>query len=328
MMDSLSFQTPFLKKSFYRLESTEVTIPKIHCNVKQSFTDEVLQNSLSVPALCAMIAVAKARFFRMIVKEIMTTELITVAPDDTLGHAANLLRQYQFHHLPVVRGGNGAATWHWPREKREPLIFEGLLTSQDIDMAVALERENGGPAAGQEPWQSRRVVEVMHRALIRVTPSTTVAAAALLLVERNLNCLPVIQYETAEPFVQAAGESASEAGAESASRPSEGWQESRPLLVGLLTRSDLLTALARSLGVFEPGMQLVIPLRHGNMHPLARVLTLADELRIGVRSVVAAPLQGIFPRAATLRLGTINPAPLLLRLQEEGIAYSFVDQEV
>lgn len=265
----------------------------------------------------------------MIVKEIMTAELITVAPDDTLGHAANLLRQYQFHHLPVVRGGSGAASWHWPAEKTTPPVFEGLLTSQDIDMAVALEREGGG-TAGREPWQSRRVVEIMHRALIRVTPGTTVASAALLLVERNLNCLPVIQYEaknTSRPAESVNVPPASEPAAEGKSTPPEDWQESQPVLVGLLTRSDLLTALARSLGVFEPGMQLVIPLRQGNMQPLARALALAGELHIAVRSVVAAPLQGTFPRVATLRLGTINPAPFLLRLQEEGIIYSFADQE-
>jgi CBS domain-containing protein len=34
----------------------------------------------------------------MIVHDIMTTKLITVAPDDTLAHAANLLRQYRFHY--------------------------------------------------------------------------------------------------------------------------------------------------------------------------------------------------------------------------------------
>lgn len=264
----------------------------------------------------------------MIVKEIMTTELITVAADDTLGHAANLLRQHQFHHLPVVRGGSDAATWHWPAAKETPLVFEGLLTSQDIDMAVALERERGN-AAGREPWQSRRVVEIMHRALIRVTPGTAVASAALLLVERNLNCLPVIHYET--PHASLSDQSAETAPASDVgSEPTApaDWQEGWPLLVGLLTRSDLLTALARSLGVFEPGMQLLLPLHHGNMQPLARALALAGELRIGVRSVVAAPLQGTFPRVATLRLGTINPAPLLLRLQEEGIPYSFADQEV
>jgi acetoin utilization protein AcuB len=268
----------------------------------------------------------------MIVKEIMTTELITVAPDDTLSHAANLLRQYQFHHLPVVRGGSGAATWHWPTDKKTPLVFEGLLTSQDIDMAVALDREG---AAGRETWQNRRVVEIMHRALIRVTPGTTLAAAALLLVERNLNCLPVIQYEAKDEPQPAPSINVAASLARAVTVPNTGeqataedWQEGQPLLVGLLTRSDLLTALARSLGVFEPGMQLIIPLRHGDMQPLARALALASELHISVRSVVAAPLQSTFPRVATLRLGTINPAPFLLRLQEEQIAYSFVDQDV
>jgi acetoin utilization protein AcuB len=253
-------------------------------------------------------------------------DLITVAADDTLGHAANLLRQHQFHHLPVVRGGSGAAAWHWSAEKRIPLAFEGLLTSQDIDMAVALERERSNDA-GREPWQNRRIVEVMHRALIRITPATTVAAAALLLVERNLHCLPVIQYEM--PDAAGSDQQANAApAAGNGPTPPEDWQDSQSLLVGLLTRSDLLTALARSLGVFEPGMQLLLPLHHGTMQPLARALALADELRISVRSVIAAPLQGTFPRVATLRLGTINPAPFLLRLQEEGIPYSFADQEV
>jgi acetoin utilization protein AcuB len=161
----------------------------------------------------------------------------------------------------------------------------------------------------------------MHRALIRVTPGTSVAAAAMLLVERGLNCLPVIRYEEKEEQAVPPKDQQSTPLAQV-----EDWQEGRPLLVGLLTRSDLLTALARSLGVFEPGMQLTIPLHHGNMQPLARALALANELRIRVRSVVAAPLQGTFPRTATLRLGTINPAPLLLRLQEEQIQYTFVDQ--
>lgn len=250
----------------------------------------------------------------MIVKEIMTTELITVAPDDTLGHAANLLRQHQFHHLPVVSGGSGTATWHQAGEKQTPLVFEGLLTSQDIDMAVAIERE-GNVSSTREPWQNRRVVEVMHRALVRVTPSTSVAAAAMMLVERGLNCLPVIQYETQDTQ----GEPAETAAPQD-------WQQGRPLLVGLLTRSDLLIALARALGVFEPGMQITLPLQQGDMQPLVRALSLAGELRIQVRSVVAAALHGTAPYAATLRLGTINPAPFLIRLQEEHIAYAFVDQ--
>ena len=43
----------------------------------------------------------------MIVSEVMTTKLVTVTPDDSLSHAANLLRQHRFHHLPVVKARQG-----------------------------------------------------------------------------------------------------------------------------------------------------------------------------------------------------------------------------
>ena len=105
----------------------------------------------------------------------------------------------------------------------------------------------------------------------------------------------------------------------------EGEGETQAVLVGLLTRSDLLMALARSLGAFEPGMQLIIPLSLGDLTPLARTLLLAKELHIQVRSVMAAPLQGGVPSEATVRLGTIHPTPLLTRLQEEHIEYTFAD---
>jgi acetoin utilization protein AcuB len=252
----------------------------------------------------------------MIVSEVMTGELITVAPDDTLSHAANLLRQYQFHHLPVVRGGSGSGSWHWNPNNTTPQVFAGILSSQDIDMAVALEHNSSSKQ--QELWQNRQVVEIMHRALIRVTPSTSLAAAALLLVERNLNCLPVVKYESQE-------QADPKTPTENTQEKPDDWQEGQPLLVGLLTRSDLLMALARLSGAFEPGMQLVIPLQNGNMQALARALALASEMHIRVQSVVAGPLQGSIPHTATIRLGTINPAPFLVRLHEEQVQYTFVD---
>jgi len=246
----------------------------------------------------------------MIVRDIMATNLVTVAPDDTLSHAANLLRQYQFHHLPVVRQAHRAAadTQNVEQETQpetgntELLLFEGLLTSLDIDLMVALARQGASSDALHRPWQERHVSEVMHRAAIRVTPTTSLAAAAQILVERGINCLPVIEYEQAS-----------------------GQDERQTVLVDLLTRSDLLMALARAMGAFEPGMQLLIPLPMGDLTPLARTLLLAAELHVQVRSVMAAPLGGNTPHTATLRLGTINPAPLLVRLQEEQIRYSFVD---
>ena len=230
----------------------------------------------------------------MIVSEVMATKLVTVTPNDTLSHAANLLRQHQFHHLPVIQ------TSGLQQRKQNILpVLEGLITSQDIDVAAASEKSRSNDGL-QQPWQERRVSEVMHRATIRVTPNTNVAAAAQILVERGLNYLPVVEYEQAE-------------------------LETRPVLVGLLTRSDLLIALARILGALEPGMQLVVLLPTGNLAPLTQTLLLTEELHIPVLSVLAAPKEGSTPRVATVRLGTINPAPLLVRMQKANIEYTFAD---
>ena len=121
--------------------------------------------------------------------------------------------------------------------------------------------------------------------------------------------MPVVEYERIE---QAPEKQGSE-------------DETRAVLVGLLTRSDLLIALARSMGAFEPGMQLIITLPLGDLTPLAQTLLLAKQLHVQVRSIMATPLEGGIPRAAILRLGTINPAPLLVRLQEAKIEYTFAD---
>ena len=244
----------------------------------------------------------------MIVSEVMTTKLVTVAPDDTLSHAANLLRQYQFHHLPVVKVSETVESFQPNSSSHRTLFLEGLLTSQDIELAASSDKLSSSDLV-HRPWQERRVIEVMHRASIRVSPNTGVAAAAQILVERGLNCLPVVEYERI-------GQTSEEQGSE---------EETQAVLVGLLTRSDLLMALARSLGAFEPGMQLIIPLPLGNLAPLARTLLLAEELHIHIRSVIAAPLQTSIPLEATVRLGTIHPAPLLARLQEEHIQYKFAD---
>lgn len=228
----------------------------------------------------------------MIVSEVMTTKLITVTPDDTLSHAANLLRQYQFHHLPVITSTGSS----------EP-EFQGLLTSQDIDLVAASGSANSSDIL-HRPWRERFVAEVMHRSIIRVTPDTSVAAAAQILVDRGLNGLPVVEYEQSGQDDEGAA---------------------RAVLVGLLTRSDLLLALARSLGAFEPGMELSVEMLPGDLTPLAETLLLAAQLHIQIRSVMAAPQKSGLPHIATVRLGTINPAPLLVRLQEANIRYTFTD---
>jgi len=48
-----------------------------------------------------------------------------------------------------------------------------------------------------------------------------------------------------------------------------------------------------------------------------------SALNMQIRSVMAAPSIGGVPNVAVMRLGTIHPAPFLLRLQQERIHYAF-----
>lgn len=251
----------------------------------------------------------------MIVSEIMTTKLVIVGPDDSLSQAANLLRQHQFHHLPVARMPKNSYYWFsgevfdTQKHTRDTLpVLEGLITSEDIDIAVAISSEHSADDLSRR-WQERRVVEIMHPVPLCVSPTTNVAVAARIFVERGLNYLPVVEYAD-----------------DGKSEQSGAVQEPRPVLVGLLTRSDLLMAISRALGTMEPGIDIRIALPAGNMTPLTHMLMIATELHIQVHSVIAVSLEAKVPHSATVHLGTIYPAPLLVRLRTANVQYEFAGE--
>lgn len=231
----------------------------------------------------------------MIVSDIMTTKLTTTTPDATLGHVVHLLRQHHFHHLPVVE--HVPDTQKPTRSYMSPpqiLIFKGLLTAQEVELAVALAQQEVAHTPLARPWQDRHVIEILRPTIAAVTPTTSVAAASQMLIERSMNCLPVI-----EPA-----------------------QDGKDILVGLLTRSDILNALAQILGASEPGSQISIFLPNDHLAPLTKALQIADELHIHVSSVLVASQRSRASRSAFLRLSTINPVPFLRRLTQERIQYT------
>ena len=237
----------------------------------------------------------------MIVQDIMTTKLVSVDPDDSLSHAANLLRQHQFHHLPVARSVQVKSSESKEYTVRRTILFlEGILTTQDIEMAIALAHQDSSSEVLHQLWQERRVSEIMHPVAITVSATASVGGAAQLLIERGLDYLPVVEYD-------------------------QSGEDSKTMLLGLLTRSDIVLAMARAMGTFEPGTDLDITLPMGDMTPLTEALQIATKLHVRVCSVIAAPLTEGIPHKATLRVGTINPAPLLRHLRAAGIVYSGAD---
>jgi acetoin utilization protein AcuB len=233
----------------------------------------------------------------MIVRDIMTTHLVTVRPDDTLAHAATLFHQRQFHHLPVVRVLKAPAQEGVTYTQQRAYEFAGLLTALDFDITPEHVRHDSSSDILSRAWQEQRVAEVMDQSPVCVMSTASVGSAAQLFIERRLSCLPVIEYAQQEQTI-------------------------RTLLVGILTRADLLRAFARVMGTFEPGMQFHIPLPGGDVTPLVHVLQILGELHLVILSILVSPVDGNIPNYAILRLRTINPVPLFQHLKAAGIVYS------
>ncbi|MCS6928256.1 MAG: CBS domain-containing protein [Saprospiraceae bacterium] len=97
---------------------------------------------------------------------IMSTQLITLTPDDTLGKARELLMTKRIHHLPVVEG--------------KKLV--GMITSWDLFKL--------GKSA--EEYQGLKVREVMTTKLATLEPYQHIGAAAEVLMEHLFHAIPIV----------------------------------------------------------------------------------------------------------------------------------------
>ena len=107
----------------------------------------------------------------MFVGKRMTKKVITVAPDDTLKRAADLLAENRVHRLPVLKDGR----------------LVGIVSDSDIRNAAV---RDSSPVS---PPGSRIVGEIMTREVITVTPWDTVEDALLVLQKKRLGSLPVVE---------------------------------------------------------------------------------------------------------------------------------------
>lgn len=102
------------------------------------------------------------------VSDLMVRKLVSVGENMRLGMARSYMRLSCIRHLLVVRDGRLA----------------GVLSERDVLGAAA----NHGVS---KAW-NMAVSEVMSTRVVTTTPSTLLSAAARLLVDRKLGCLPVL----------------------------------------------------------------------------------------------------------------------------------------
>jgi CBS domain-containing membrane protein len=107
-------------------------------------------------------------------KEIMSTDVVTVPLSASLAEARSLMRENRFHHLPVVNDGGD---------------FVGLLTQTDVLAAtdsILRDAENRLRASNIP------IEDVLVRNVVTISENASVRRAALFLEKYRIGCLPVV----------------------------------------------------------------------------------------------------------------------------------------
>ena len=104
----------------------------------------------------------------MLVKEIMSRNLITVNPDDSLVRAAELMRQYDIGILPVMEG--------------EKIV--GVITDRDIVTRGVSQ---------QEDTDKMQVCDCMSKSTVCANPEQDVSSAAKTMAAQQVRRVPVVE---------------------------------------------------------------------------------------------------------------------------------------
>ena len=113
----------------------------------------------------------------MQVREIMSTDIEVVDRNDNLRTVEERMATKQLRHLPVLEQGE----------------IVGMVTQRDLFKAAMSSTMGYGEKAQKAYLQSVRVKEIMVYPVVTVAPDTSVAAAAAMIINKGIGCLPVIE---------------------------------------------------------------------------------------------------------------------------------------
>lgn len=113
----------------------------------------------------------------MFVADWMTQKVVTVTPDETIAAAAKLCRDKGIKHLPVVQGRK----------------IKGILSDRDIREYVPSQAKTLDICDLHSVIENTRVKNVMRREVVITTADTPVEEAAMIMLDANVGCLPVVE---------------------------------------------------------------------------------------------------------------------------------------
>jgi acetoin utilization protein AcuB len=205
----------------------------------------------------------------MIVARRMKRNPVFVDEGDSMKKAMDLLKEHEIRHLPVLKDG-------------DKLV--GILSERDIKQA------SPSPATALEIREiyylldKVKVKQIMTRRPYTVSSSAPIEEAALIIREKKIGCLPVVD---------------------------------NGKLVGILTETDVVDAFIEAMGVSGPGyrVELALPNRPGM---LFEVLKLMKDFDANIVSVATAAHDEADKKILILRIETRNYKVLKAAIKKSG----------
>jgi acetoin utilization protein AcuB len=106
----------------------------------------------------------------------MSSKVVSISADDTLRIVGEIMKLGHVRHLPVVRRGK----------------VVGVVSQRDL-LRASLSNVMGLPKDEQDVFlEGVHIGEVMSQPAISIGPGMSVQAAAGLMAERKIGCLPVV----------------------------------------------------------------------------------------------------------------------------------------
>ena len=115
------------------------------------------------------------------VRDLMTRPVKTLGQNDKLSVADELMKSERIRHLPVI-------------DENRRLV--GIVSQRDLFFSALVRALGFGSTSHDRMLSTILIKEVMTEDVVTTTAETLVSAAARVMVERKIGCLPVIEGES------------------------------------------------------------------------------------------------------------------------------------
>ncbi|HEY8946559.1 MAG TPA: CBS domain-containing protein [Polyangiaceae bacterium] len=113
-----------------------------------------------------------------LVRDIMTKEVVTLAFDDKLAVADDVMRLGRIRHLPVIDAQG---------------LLAGIVSQRDLFQSGLLRAMGVDGATQRRAFDAVSIREAMKPDVVTVAPDTSLEVAARLMLERKIGCLLVTE---------------------------------------------------------------------------------------------------------------------------------------